>query len=388
MSEGSSSFTSRSQRAFRVMKAILASSLVLAAAAPAGASGPVDDAWPDALRRTAPAVVQVRCGDYRGSGFLYSTASHVVTSFAVANHGGDLSVVASDGTVHRARVVAWSEADDLALLELSTPARAQPLRLSVAAPYAGQPIALLGYPSKTAPKEEDPPHLDVAIPRFGRVSVVYDRRVRIDTDAWTGDPGAPILASSGEVVGVVSNLPQEGSAVVPTARANQVELLVAQRGKQGTFDPHPPVESAGFAGLFVTPFASDGLVGAAIEAGYRHGWLAGSWAMGAFMSPPTLETTGVFERHERVSFELHGAAQVSILKGTRLWLGPGAIFVLDTIDRWTPDSSRGFTKSTTGPAAVHATAEFGFAAFPIFIRDVVDFAQPAVRLDVGVFWGR
>ncbi len=71
------------------------------------------------LVRVAPSVVQIRAGeDAVGTGFVYPTRRHVTTAYSVVNRDGALTVVLAGGKLAPARVVAWSEADDLAILEL------------------------------------------------------------------------------------------------------------------------------------------------------------------------------------------------------------------------------------------------------------------------------
>ena len=95
--------------------ALLAAALVLTEHA-----AYAQESMPDMLRRVAPSVVRITVdGEAVGSGFVYPTPRHITTSYSVVNRDGKLMVVLASGRLTRARVVAWSEADNLAILELS-----------------------------------------------------------------------------------------------------------------------------------------------------------------------------------------------------------------------------------------------------------------------------
>src|SRR5688572_29155851 len=121
------------------------------------------------LTRIAPAIVKVRCGDSWGTGIVYGSSRHVVTAYTLVNVSGELAVVASDGKLFDARVVAWSEKDDLAVLELGTSVATDPVQASTEPPYAGMPIVMLYHPrdSKLDADETETPAAPVAV--FGRV---------------------------------------------------------------------------------------------------------------------------------------------------------------------------------------------------------------------------
>jgi S1-C subfamily serine protease len=155
------------------------------------------------LRRVAPGIVQIKVGDEAvGSGFVYPTPKHVTTAYSVVNRDGELNVVTAGGRVEHARVVAWSDADDLAILELHAAVSTAPLELESTKGFAGENIVLLGRPTLSDPEKVDEPvRRDVPTPRFGSVGLISSRQVNVDVRTWDGDAGAPILTTAGRVLG-------------------------------------------------------------------------------------------------------------------------------------------------------------------------------------------
>jgi S1-C subfamily serine protease len=187
---------------------------------------------PDVLRRVAPSVVRIKVGDELGSGFVYPTARHVTTSYTLVNHEGELELVLGGGKRLHARVAAWSEADDVAILELPRSLGSAPLQLEPASGFAGQDVILLGRPTLVDPEAVDEPvRRDVPTPRFGKVGVASATQVNVDVATWRGDVGAPIITSTGRVLGVVSGRTERRLGLVDTASAGRIEAVRKQIGK-------------------------------------------------------------------------------------------------------------------------------------------------------------
>ncbi len=224
------------------------------------------ESMPDMLLRVAPSVVQIKVGEEAvGSGFVYPTQRHVTTSYSVVNRDGELVVIlAGDKLVH-ARVVAWSEADDLAILELQSAVKAAPLQLEPTMGFAGQDVVLLGRPTLVRPDAVDEPvRRQLATPRFGVIGLVSARQVNVDVDIWSGDDGAPIITTAGRVLGVVSGRAEQRLGLIDAASATRIDAARKQIGKQGAFDPHPRADQGAFAGVYVAPWQAYHQVGAGL----------------------------------------------------------------------------------------------------------------------------
>jgi hypothetical protein len=348
------------------------------------------ESMPDMLRRIAPSVVQIKADkEAVGTGFVYPTPRHVTTSFTVANHDAELTVVLANGNSATAKVVAWSEPDDIAILELPGVVSATPLQLEPATGYAGQDVVLLGHPKYSRPELVDEPvHRDIPTPRFGHVALVSTRQVNIDIDTWSGDEGAPIFTTSGRVLGVASGRWDRELAVLDAASATRIDTLRRQIGKQGAFDPHPAASKGVFSGVYVSPWQAYHQVGAGILTGYRYRWFAASLAntfSHASFTPLDAET---MRARWQVAYELYATADWSYTKQRKLCLGAGlaltaTIFDVKrngrTVDLPPKNASDGSLEPLLILQDIEGPVLFGIAYAP--------FAQ-AARLDIGFVIGR
>jgi hypothetical protein len=342
------------------------------------------------LRRVAPSVVQIKADkEAVGTGFVYPTPRHVTTSYTVANHDGELTVVLANGNSATAKVVAWSEADDIAILELPGVVSATPLLLEPTYGYAGQDVVLLGHATLSNPEEVDEPvHRDFPTPRFGSVALVSTRQVNVDVQVWAGDAGAPILTTSGRVLGVVSGKWERRLGVLDAASAIRIDAVRQQIGKQPAFDPHLPARKGFYSGVYVSPWQAYHQVGAGILTGYRYRWFAASLAntfSHASFTPLDAET---MRARWQIDYELYATADWSYTKQRKLCLGAGlaltaTIFDVKrngrTVDLPPKDASDGRLDPLLVLQDIEGPILFGIAYAP--------FAQ-AARLDIGFVIGR
>jgi putative serine protease PepD len=161
--------------------------------------------------RTASAVVEVQAGNASGTGFVIDSEGHVVTNEHVVGTADSVEVRFAEGEEEQARVIATDRSTDLALLEVDLAGHnVDPVELGPSANVeVGDPVYAIGNPfglerSLTA----------------GIVSAV-DREIEapngftitdaIQTDAPVnqGNSGGPLLDTSANVIGVVSQIASE-----------------------------------------------------------------------------------------------------------------------------------------------------------------------------------
>lgn len=133
-----------------------------------------------------------------GTGFVVDARGYVVTSAQVVQGKQQVEVSASDGSSHKAQVVAREEKLNVALLKVSTLSTSRPLALGdTSLAQSGNAIYVLGY-SQDAVASGTPNLLE------GTVRTLRPL-VQTDVSADKGSAGGPlVLASSGEVIGVVT----------------------------------------------------------------------------------------------------------------------------------------------------------------------------------------
>ncbi len=179
------------------------------------------------IERIAPSVVAV--GDATqtlGSGFAVA-AGLVVTAAHVAQAISANPVVRSSAGRQPARVVATSQDDDIALLEIGQPLPA--LALAVALPRVGEWIVVVGNPfgsgmTATAGIVSAAPGAISATPELAR-------RIQINAAVNPGNSGGPVVNLAGEVVGATTSLVAGGQGIAFATSAAALRSFLALRGK-------------------------------------------------------------------------------------------------------------------------------------------------------------
>lgn len=231
----------------------------------------------DVVARIGPAVVTVLAtqggagsgtpiaavGD-TGSGFFLDAAGHVVTAAEVVAGANAVEVVLADGERRPATLVATDPLTDLAVLRVdgAVPATAP---LAAAAPQPGQSVLAFGTPLDTLPNSVS----QGIVAATGRGLVdgpLAAGLIQHDAAVSVGFAGGPVVALSGEVVGV-------------TTRATGRTLPEPMLGLPGIdvpdvpivgIDPSPPGANAATSGLsFAVPAATIARVAAALIADGR-----------------------------------------------------------------------------------------------------------------------
>jgi hypothetical protein len=167
--------------------------------------GPIEDA--------AKSVVLVRTPDGLGTGFVVQDRSLIATNFHVIDGADEAKVEFPDGeTISVKGFLVASPGYDLAILKLSEPAKAAPMRLCNSRPDLGEEVFTVGSPKGLAGSvskgvvsahrrwSELKPLLGDALDDFG-----YEpQSAWIQTDAAinNGNSGGPLVVETGEVVAV------------------------------------------------------------------------------------------------------------------------------------------------------------------------------------------
>ncbi|HXF71540.1 MAG TPA: S1C family serine protease [Actinomycetota bacterium] len=145
--------------------------------------------------RARPSVFLIEALGGQGSGFVVSSRpgrSTVLTNLHVVRdawEAGAAVVLRQDDRTYEGTVTVVSQAEDLALI--SVPARLPALDLTRREPRVGEEVVVVGAPLGLE-------HTVVT----GVVSGHRERYLQISAPLSPGDSGAPVLAASGQVVGV------------------------------------------------------------------------------------------------------------------------------------------------------------------------------------------
>ncbi|HET8542012.1 MAG TPA: serine protease [Anaeromyxobacter sp.] len=189
--------------------------IALAATAPdarANALATLEEEQTALFDRVAPAVVVIRSGDARATGF--AVAPGLVVTVAHALHDRDVTVTLYDGRVVRGEVVERSPSGlDLALVRIpATPARVLELR-SATAVRTGSLVAVVGHGeglfwslATGLVSNAEPVGPDAAL-------------LALQVALRPGASGGPVVDRSARVVGVVS---QGASGIAFAVRADAV----------------------------------------------------------------------------------------------------------------------------------------------------------------------
>ncbi|MBI2849084.1 MAG: trypsin-like peptidase domain-containing protein [Chloroflexi bacterium] len=150
-----------------------------------------------------------------GSGFVIDDKGNIVTNYHVVQDARDIEVTLTDGTAAPAKVVGTDPSNDLAVIKIDVPKdKLKPLVLGDSSKVkVGQMAIAIGSPFRLQGTVTTG-----VISSLGRTLRAQNGRVMSDiiqTDAAInpGNSGGPLLNSSGEVIGVNSNIisPVQGS---------------------------------------------------------------------------------------------------------------------------------------------------------------------------------
>jgi hypothetical protein len=144
-----------------------------------------------------PAIVQVSTDDGAGSGFLVTSAGHIVTNYHVIRHSRYLAVQFPNGRKVKATVVAMNPQHDMAILKVNSSSvdGVRPLPVLPAekddAIKVGIPVVAIGSPLNQK-----------FLMTQGILSKVDETTVLGDFVLQPGNSGGPLMNFAGEVIGI------------------------------------------------------------------------------------------------------------------------------------------------------------------------------------------
>lgn len=188
--------------------------------------------------RLRPSFVVIRCmGERYGTGFGFGLRGRVATARHVVDCPRALAAELADGTIVPVRVVAMSEAHDLALLEITGPRATvvPPIEPADDEPRIGADVMSVGFP---VGPEGDGPH-ELAVTR-GIVGQRTESRLVHDALISPGSSGGPVLDREGRVIGVSVAVPRGSSVALAVPVEHLSELHRETRRDAG--DPRDPFD--------------------------------------------------------------------------------------------------------------------------------------------------
>jgi S1-C subfamily serine protease len=179
------------------------------------------------------AVVRIDTEVGTGSGFFFHSRKHVATAFHVVSEADDIFVTFQDGRHMRARVVAFDEEHDVALLELSEAAGAQVLEPYDGPLSVGMQAVAIGHPfsdlSRVEPKLAGLLDWSLAPAMVGAFSPAW---IQVAGSVNPGNSGGPLLSADGRVIGLISSRLTAAEGLAFAARVQELQALIPRIGKQ------------------------------------------------------------------------------------------------------------------------------------------------------------
>jgi hypothetical protein len=217
--------------------------LAPSAAAPKGETSVVGTVSPSGgnwigrvFDQTLPSVVRIECADAIGTGFFFHSPNHVATAFHVIASGRDVQIVFADGSEAEGVVVAWSAAEDLAILEVRSARTARPLLEAAPSELRiGDPVLALGTPMDTIVREVHRSSAPIFTSTVGTISVISPVAIQTDAAINPGNSGGPLLNQRGEVVGVITQKVADGEGLGFAARMDKLKALTREIDPSGGF---------------------------------------------------------------------------------------------------------------------------------------------------------
>lgn len=206
------------------------------AASTAPGSEPVAN-WTGSLyNNVRKSIVLVRAGDSEGTGFAFMTSSLIATAFHVIDGEPSPVVVLSSGKELPAKIVAWDEEWDLALLELPRPVDGEPLQVVADGQVTvGESVATIGNPWGAEQRKLPNSTAPVWALSHGIISAPPGDLIQTDAPVNPGNSGGPLLTSTGRVVGVLVVRVEGSDGISFAVGAKHLVALTAKIHRQGTY---------------------------------------------------------------------------------------------------------------------------------------------------------
>lgn len=181
-------------------------------------------------------IVLVRAGDSEGTGFAFMTPRLIATAFHVIEGEPAPVVVLSSGKELPAKVVAWDEEWDLALLELPQPIDGKPLQVVAQGQVTvGAAVATIGNPWGAEQRKLPNSTAPVWALSHGIVSAPPGDLIQTDAPVNPGNSGGPLLTSSGRVVGVLVVRVEGSDGISFAVGAKHLVELATRIHQQGPY---------------------------------------------------------------------------------------------------------------------------------------------------------
>ena len=174
-----------------------------------------------------------------GSGFIWDTQGHIVTNFHVVYGAHSIQVILDDQSTHDARVIGVDPDHDLAVLQITAERRQlHPLKIGNSQTLrVGQHVLAIGNPFGL-----DHTLTTGVVSALGRsIKSINERTIEgvIQTDAAInpGNSGGPLLNSSGQLIGVNTQIMSPSGAfsgigfAVPVNTVKRIVPQLIQHGK-------------------------------------------------------------------------------------------------------------------------------------------------------------
>ena len=181
-----------------------------------GGSGSDSDLVRSVYAAASPSVVSVRAGSGSGTGFLVDGDGTIVTNAHVVGESSQVQVrFKDDGPLHDARVLGVDASTDLAAIQVDASAAegVRPLALADSGDVqVGDAAVAIGYPlglDRTA-TAGIVSGLERQIQSPNGFSI--DKVIQTDAPINPGNSGGPLLNSSGQVIGVNSQIATAGGS--------------------------------------------------------------------------------------------------------------------------------------------------------------------------------
>jgi hypothetical protein len=272
---------------------------------------------------------------------------------------------------------------------LPRPVAPAALELEPTTGFAGENVVLLGHPTYVDPEKVDQRvHRKIPTPRFGVVALVSSAQVNVDADIWAGDGGAPILATTGRVLGVVSDRRERRLGLLDAASVPRIEAVRRHIGKQGDFDPQPPVDKGVFSGVYVAPWQAYHQTGAGILTGYRYRWLAATVALTFSHASFTPLSADTMRARWTVAYEGYVTADWRYTAMRKLCFGAGLALTGTAFDVRRDGRRLDLAPKDRGDSRVDPLLVLQDIEGPVLLGISYAPLAQAARLDIGLVLGR
>ncbi len=208
---------------------------------PAGSTdvhGAAEGTWTGQLyNNTRESIVLVRAGESEGTGFVFLNNRTIATAFHVIEGAAFPEVVLSNGDEITAKVIAWDEDWDLAILQLPTPIAAPPLHVVTDGQVSvGDLVATIGNPWGAEQRKLPNSTAPVWALSHGIISAPPGDLIQTDAPVNPGNSGGPLLTTAGRVVGVLVVRVERSDGISFAVGAKHLIELAARIGRQPAYE--------------------------------------------------------------------------------------------------------------------------------------------------------